>query len=991
MELTNALTVDTFENIAVWNWGPWGNMFWSNSSDCVQGTNAVLVGGTPNPGETYIGGNGRTYDPDWSMNNGMQVWAKCDASSRPYPVLVIGLRCANPPGTATASRVITSESYGPERIFFSNMTVSAGFNWSNIWDFTLELLSTEAGSRPRDVRVDHWSRGTLGAAAQKDQDWWPGGTNCEPWADAGDSHTWTLVSDPYGSYPDRSLRITGTDLNANSYVGGNGCALRPEDRDWSGAAHLALVARRASGAGADPLLRAELIDGNARTAAATVAIGGTTYARQLIAFTNMAIDSGFAWTNVATLKLHTLTATAGSAPADLYLKQMQIGTASSNRTPADWSGWNGMELYVKRDANAKPDPMMGLTIRSEGGTTGTATVQRVITGTDYYPVRIAFSELAASPSFTLTNITALVVETFTAVEGQEPAACQLDGWRLVNLAAATYADQDWWPQGTNSAEWGDDADMNGGWHAWAIVEDAWGVYPTNALRMSGTDANTNYYIGGNGFSLRDADRNWDGITYLSLLARRADITNAEPMLSISLRDGTGARTAQVTQVIVATNYMDLRIPLADMTVSPGFQWTNIASVTFEMLTGHPGLRPSDMFLKELRIGTASNEYEQDWWTAGTGYQPWGDSRWTQSTDAAAGRYALQISGVVTSDAQWYIGGNGCSLAIPQQNWANSSALAFYAKQGDASGRVLPKFKITLDNDYAETNGNEAVVETKVANTEYYEMIIGFDEFVADDGFAWTNIRMVKIEYFTGDGGRQPNDLYLDHLRRVSITLTNGADNLKWKHDWCNQLYALDDFEDSDPADPDENPDYVSIFEHFRNIHMINWFHVKKFEDGFTKDLKIAEDGTGDVVYESYYERIKESYFLTNIVTDSTGTGVSDAWIIEHFGSLPGFDPDDDPDEDGANNLEEFVAGTDPNRDDSVLELDPSIVSLPGVNGYVITWPSEPFRTYALETSTNLVSGSWTLLTRVVATPPENSYTHYPEGAGPHFYRIKLVP
>ena len=54
------------------------------------------------------------------------------------------------------------------------------------------------------------------------------------------------------------------------------------------------------------------------------------------------------------------------------------------------------------------------------------------------------------------------------------------------------------------------------------------------------------------------------------------------------------------------------------------------------------------------------------------------------------------------------------------------------------GRVQPKFKITLDNDYAETNGNESVVETKIANEDWYEMVIAFEDFVADEAFADPN-------------------------------------------------------------------------------------------------------------------------------------------------------------------------------------------------------------------------------------------------------------
>ncbi len=45
-------------------------------------------------------------------------------------------------------------------------------------------------------------------------------------------------------------------------------------------------------------------------------------------------------------------------------------------------------------------------------------------------------------------------------------------------------------------------------------------------------------------------------------------------------------------------------------------------------------------------------------------------------------------------------------------------------------------------------------------------------------------------------------------------------------------------------------------------------------------------------------------------------GIPDSWIIEHFGTLEGFDPDTDADGDGLTNRQEFQFGTDPNNPDT---------------------------------------------------------------------------
>ena len=58
-------------------------------------------------------------------------------------------------------------------------------------------------------------------------------------------------------------------------------------------------------------------------------------------------------------------------------------------------------------------------------------------------------------------------------------------------------------------------------------------------------------------------------------------------------------------------------------------------------------------------------------------------------------------------------------------------------------------------------------------------------------------------------------------------------------------------------------------------------------------------------------------FSTLSVTeiDSDGDGLSDAWEIENFGSLSQ-DASGDPDSDGASNIQEFLAGSDPNNPDT---------------------------------------------------------------------------
>ncbi len=935
----------------------------------------------------------RSPGADLSYFSGMGLWVHRDEGTNCDPVLKIGLRSPDG-GTATIEKVVTGTDWYPVRWRFSEMSLNGSFTFTNVTGYTVELCTSHSNQAPAAVSLDRFFAALVSAAPAHDQDWWPLGPEAIPWKDGSDpqgTQVWRLVEDVYTGYPPKALLMTGTDSNANNYCGGDGCQFRPCDMDWSAGTHVALLLRRAADQEhEDPMLMLDIIDGDGHTATVTHVVGGTSYEWALLSYSNMDVQAGFAWTNVTSLKLHMLTKTAGRDPAGLYIKAFRLATVP-HETPRDWSAFNGMELTVKHAPGGGALPMLGITVRSEAdGITGTASVQRVVSESSYYVLRIPFSEMEVTPGFTWSNVSALVLELLTTESNTTPAALYVDDWHLVNLSPAAYRDQDWWPAGSNDNPWTDATDTNGGWHSWSLVSDPYAGYPSNALKMSGFDANSNYYIGGNGFSLRAGDRDWEGLTHIALLARRstADTNFAEPLLAISLVDG-GSQTARISQVITPTNYVDLLLDFTYMEVDEGFQWSNVQSVIFELLSGTPGRQPADVYLKQFRIGTVSNRFEQDWWKEGEDLEPWGDITWTQTSDSAAGEYALLISGVVTNSEQWYIGGNGCSLAIPEQNWTNSNAIVLYAKRGHAN-RPDPKIRITVDNDYSETNGNEAYVMTRLANSNYTEIIIPFSAFDMAQDFEWDSIRMLKLEMFTNRGGDTPNDIYIDQLRRARVTLTNGEDNLRWKRDWYDQLYSLSDYADADPADPDAHPDYVSISRCFRNIHMINWFHVRKFEDGFTKDLRIVEEGTGTVAYTSYYDHIRDSYFLTNVIRDTDCDGMPDDWETQNFGGPTNADACADSDGDGLGNLQEYIAGTDPCDVGSAFEIA-SGGAASGPGGITIQWASVAGRVYTLSRTTNLLAGFCSYVTNIAATPPTNYHTDSSTAGDPVFYRIQVLP
>ncbi len=530
---------------------------------------------------------------------------------------------------------------------------------------------------------------------------------------------------------------------------------------------------------------------------------------------------------------------------------------------------------------------------------------------------------------------------------------------------------------------------DGWWGAWCAMfrsNTADCAEGTNAFVIGATGVFTSSppcgpdYIGGDGYGFTWT--NWTAFNGMTLWLKRESGSAPDPLLRIGVHCVNPDRTATVDRIITATAYEQTGIFFSEMTVPGGFNWTNIDAIRLELMTTNSGVRPANVFVDQWQAGTLTNYVDQDW------YDAWGLLAFTQTTDSALGTYALRMGGT-DSNNDYYIGGSGFSTALTERNWTGHNALAMYVKRGPGPMNVRPdpKFKITLDNDFLESNTNYAFVETKVSNTNYTEILIPFADFDIAPEFVWTNIVRVKLELFTSGGiTNTPYDCFIDHLQRTSATVTNDADNRLWKGDWIAQLYSLS-------SDSATHPYRVDIFRTFRNLHMINWFQVRKFEDGETRDFTMLEFSGATPAYSSYYARISDEYFLTNVVADSDGDGLPDAWELRYFNNPTNAAPSDDPDDDGMLNWQEHGSGTHPSNTVSVFEMNaPAEPGSASGTGFVIRWNSETGQVYTVARSTNLVAGVFPVQAfDVFATPPVNCYTDAVLGAGPYYYRVKVVP
>lgn len=122
--------------------------------------------------------------------------------------------------------------------------------------------------------------------------------------------------------------------------------------------------------------------------------------------------------------------------------------------------------------------------------------------------------------------------------------------------------------------------------------------------------------------------------------------------------------------------------------------------------------------------------------------------------------------------------------------------------------------------------------------------------------------------------------------------------------------------------------------------------------------------------------------------DTDGDGLPNWWERLYFDTSTAGTRLGNPDGDGHNNYEEFLAGTNPTDSNSVLRLLDLRVWTPG-NG-ILRWSSVRGRTYSLWRSQGVERPFVAVATNLEATPPVNSYTNRVSAAA-GFYRVSATP
>ena len=144
-------------------------------------------------------------------------------------------------------------------------------------------------------------------------------------------------------------------------------------------------------------------------------------------------------------------------------------------------------------------------------------------------------------------------------------------------------------------------------------------------------------------------------------------------------------------------------------------------------------------------------------------------------------------------------------------------------------------------------------------------------------------------------------------------------------------------------------------------------------------------GNGQLTLGRYSVQILSRQALPQL--DSDGDGLLNGWEQQYFGDPISAIAPADPDHDGANNLQEQAAGTDPNSAGSVLKF---IDIKPSGGQVVLTWTGGQSARQILKRA-NQPGGPWNpIYTNAPPTAITNSFA-VPLAGSSSFFRIELAP
>lgn len=159
-------------------------------------------------------------------------------------------------------------------------------------------------------------------------------------------------------------------------------------------------------------------------------------------------------------------------------------------------------------------------------------------------------------------------------------------------------------------------------------------------------------------------------------------------------------------------------------------------------------------------------------------------------------------------------------------------------------------------------------------------------------------------------------------------------------------------------------------------------------DAGTYYVKITPAGSGTPFASTPtgytdYGCVGEYTLSGSVLNDADADGLPDSWEQLHFQNITNAVASADSDEDGQDNLTEYITGVDPQNANDLFQL----TLTEGADGIDLSWPALAGRTYTLLWSTNLITQSLDELEDM--RYPQTNYTHVIDEYTNAFYNMKV--